>query len=120
MIAARAALAANRQGKYAEFHRALMVAKEINLVSIKTTSTRLGLDYVKLRKDMDDPQVTEALKRNLNLASALEINGTPAYIVGGRLIPGAIDSLALSQLVSDERSKRVSPNAFGGVETPRK
>jgi protein-disulfide isomerase len=114
MIAARAALAANQQGKYVEFHRALMAAQVINLVSIKTTAARLGLDYLKLRKDMDDLQVTEALSRNLNLANALEIHGTPGYIVGDRLIPGAIDSAALAQLVRDQRAKLISPGIAGG------
>ena len=120
LIAARAALAAHRQGKYAEFHRALMVAKEINLASIRATSVRLGLDYLKLRQDMDDPQVTEALKRNLNLANSLEINGTPGYIVGNRLIPGAIDPAALAQLVRDERAKLTSPGNVGVVGSPGK
>lgn len=118
LIAARAALAANRQGKYAEFHRALMVAKEISLASIKATAARLGLDFLKLRKDMDDLQITEALTRNINLASSLEINGTPGYIVGNRLIPGAIDSAALAQLVRDERAKLSSPGVVGVVGSP--
>lgn len=116
LIAARAALAAKRQGKYAEFHQALMSSKAINIGVVKATSARLGLNYAKLRQDMDDPQVTESLQRNIRLANSLEISGTPAYIVGGRLIPGAIDATALAQLVSDERAKLVSPNAVGVVE----
>ncbi len=110
LIAARAALAANRQGKYAEFHHALMTAQEVNINVIKAISTRLKLDYLKLRKDMDDSQVTESLQRNLRLATFLEIKGTPGYIVGERLIPGAIDPVALAQLVSDERAKLASQN----------
>lgn len=119
LIAARAALAANRQGKYAEFHQALMASKAIDIAVVKATSARLGLNYAKLRQDMDDPQVTESLQRNIRLANSLEISGTPAYIVGGRLIPGAIDATALVQLVSDERAKLVSANADGVVEARR-
>ena len=110
LIAARAALAANRQGKYAEFHRALMTAKEVNLNVIKAISTRLRLNYPRLRKDMDDPQVTASLQRNLRLATALEIRGTPGYIIGERLIPGAIDLVALGQVISDERAKLTTQN----------
>jgi protein-disulfide isomerase len=116
LIAARAALAASRQGKYVEFHRALMASQAIDIAVVKAISVRLGLNYAKLRQDMDDPQLTESLQRNIRLANSLEINGTPAYIVGGRLIPGAIDATALAQLVSDERAKLVTPNTAGVVE----
>jgi protein-disulfide isomerase len=112
-IAARAALAANRQGKYEEFHQALMAAKNVDLDVIKAISARLRLNYIKLRKDMDDSQVTESLQRNLRLATSLEISGTPGYIIGDRIIPGAIDSVALTQLVSDARARLTTRNTAG-------
>lgn len=120
LIAARAALAAKRQGKYAEFHQALMASKAISMDLIRATSVRLGLNYAKLRQDMDAPEVTESLQRNIRLATSLEINGTPAYIVGGRLIPGAVDATSLAQLVSDERAKLAGPNTVGVVEARQK
>ena len=72
---------------------------------IKATSERLGLDYAKLQKDMLDPKIGAAIDRNIRLAEALNINGTPAYLVGDRLIPGAIDSESLARLIKDERAK---------------
>ncbi len=103
--AAFAALAAKRQGKYAEFHVALMESVEINEEVIKSISDRLGLNYATLQKDMSDPRLNEALNRNLRLASTLGINGTPGYVVGGQIIPGAIDAGTLMNFLNVERGK---------------
>ena len=105
LLGARAALAAHKQGKYAAFHEALVQLPNITLEEIKALSERLGLNYERLVKDLEDAKTMEALERNAQLASALEINGTPAYIVGDQLIPGAIDADALAQLVAMERAK---------------
>ena len=103
--AAQAAMAASRQGKYVEFHNALIVAESAGDDVIKGISDKLGLDYAKLQKDMKDTKINEALERNLNLATALDINGTPAYIVGDQIIPGAIDASSLANIVAAERAK---------------
>lgn len=104
-VAARAALAANRQGQYAAFHQALMQSDGASDEVLKSISEGLGLNYATLKKDMDDPKLNEAIARNLRLATALGINGTPAYLVGEQFIPGAIDSESLAKVVSAERSK---------------
>lgn len=103
--AARAALAANRQGKYSAFHHGLITSDDTSSLAIKAISDKLGLNYATLQKDMADPGLIEALNRNLRLANALNINGTPAYIVGNQIIPGAIDMESLARIVSDERAK---------------
>lgn len=60
---------------------------------------------------MEDPQLGEQMDRNYKLASALDINGTPAFIIGDRLIPGTIDTEALATIVSEERTKQQEANA---------
>ena len=57
---------------------------------------------------MDDPKIDQALERNQRLATALGINGTPAYLIGERFIPGAIDSASLAKVISEERAKLIS------------
>lgn len=111
LLGARAALAAHKQGKYAAFHEALVQLPNITLEEIKALSDRLGMNYEQLTKDLEDPKTLEMLERNAHLASALEINGTPAYIVGGQLIPGAIEADALAQLVAAERAKSAKAKA---------
>lgn len=104
-LAAKAALAADRQGKYLEFHNALLSAEMINDEVIKNISDQLGLNYDTLQKDMNDEKINEALSNNYNLAAALNIQGTPAYIIGTQLIPGAIDINSLTNIVKAEREK---------------
>lgn len=110
MTAAKAALAAGRQGKYVEFHNALFDAESTDETAIKNISKTLGLDFTKLQKDMVDPKIDEQLARNARLAGSLDINGTPAYIVGDRIIPGAIDSDSLARFVAIERDRAVKAN----------
>jgi len=105
LVAARAALAAKRQGKYSEFHDALMSAEQADADTVTATAKALGLDYEKLVRDMEDPEITEQLERNYRLASALGINGTPAFVIGDRLVPGAIDENAMMEIIADERAK---------------
>lgn len=104
-LGAQAALAAHQQGKYVEFHNALIVAEEINEEVIKDISEKLGLNYEALKKDMSDEKINNSLTNNYNLATALGINGTPAYIVGEQIVPGAIDAESLTRIVAIERTK---------------
>jgi protein-disulfide isomerase len=103
--AARAALAAGRQGKFAEFHQALLESNGVSEDEIKELSGRLRLDYAALQRDMNDPKIIAAIDRNIRLAASLNINGTPAYLIGSRVIPGAIDFDSLITIIKAERVK---------------
>lgn len=107
-LGARAAMAAHRQGKYAAFHEALIQSEDVTIDEIKNIAERLQLDFTTMVKDMDDPKLVESIQRNARLANALEINGTPAYIVGGQIIPGAIDANSLANIVTAERAKHAN------------
>lgn len=103
--AARAALAADRQGKYAEFHRAMIIADGTGDEMLKSVSQSLGIDHAKLQTDMNDPKISAAIDRNTRLAAALNVEGTPAYLIGGRVIPGGVDLGFLTSAVKEERAK---------------
>src|SRR6185503_4093960 len=98
--AAKAALAAQKQGKFSEFHRALLESDSASDDAIKTVSDKLGLDYARLQKDMSDPAIDAMIERNHKLATALGIEGTPAYLVGSQIVPGAIDADSLARMVT--------------------
>lgn len=103
--AAKAALAAHRQGKYLEFHQALMATRgKLNERVVVEEARRVGLDVERLQADMDSPQIAEALARNHKAADALQVNGTPAFVIGERLIPGAVSMDRLRQLLEAERN----------------
>jgi len=104
MIAARAATAARKSDKFARFHDALMTARgSLDEASVLQIATEVGLDAKKLKSDMASEDVTKIIFRNRQLAEKLGITGTPAFVVGGQLIPGAIDLTAMRQLVAETR-----------------
>lgn len=91
VTAARAALAAHRQGKYVAMHDALMRLRgEPTEAAIMQVAGDLGLDREKLRRDMADPAIGQRIDANLRLAQMLGIQGTPAYVIGNEVLPGAV------------------------------
>ena len=104
LLASRALLAAQRQGKYAELHAVLMALREEPAEPVlKREAEKLGIDWSRLRRDMDDPAIARRLEANTRLAGALRIEGTPALVVGDTLVPGAVDLATLEKLVADAR-----------------
>jgi protein-disulfide isomerase len=106
MTASKAALAARKQGKYDALHRALMALKgQINDTAVFKTAESVGLDVDRLKRDMAAPEISRALKANTELADALDIRGTPGFVVGNEIVPGAIDLASLKQLIATARKK---------------
>jgi protein-disulfide isomerase len=104
VAAARAALAARRQGKYEAFHNAMMAATgEIAEDTIFKVAGLVGLDLGRLKRDMAAPEIGAALKANLALADALGVGGTPTFVIGDQLVPGAVDLASLEELVAQAR-----------------
>lgn len=107
VVAARALLAAHRQGKYAELYDALMSLRgEPTDAAIRSEAERVGLDYARLRREMDDPAIQQRLDANIALARALRIEGTPALIIGDTLVPGALPVAQIEQMVAAARQRR--------------
>ncbi|GIL00076.1 MAG: DSBA oxidoreductase [Alphaproteobacteria bacterium] len=102
--AARAALAARLQDKYLPFHQALMAHKgELDEAALFGIAEEVGLDVARLRTDMDSAEIDETISRNIKLANTLAIGGTPAFVVGETLVPGALDMDTLRKLVAEAR-----------------
>lgn len=92
--ASRAALAAKMQGKYWEFHRALLESPgQASEASALRIAEKLGLDVARLKKDMVSPEVKKEIDDTRQLASKMGIQGTPHFIVGDRIVPGAPENL---------------------------
>ena len=100
-FAARAALASRKQGKYVPFHNALMQATEqVTEETVMEIAREVGLDTERLEADMQDPAIQEAIARNLQLANALGITGTPSFVIGQEIVPGAVDLRTLQGLIA--------------------
>ena len=104
-FAAKAALAAHRQGLYFTFHEALMQAGgRADESSVLAVAEDVGLDVERLKSDMKDPEIQAAIDRNLALAEALRITGTPGFVVGKRILRGATDLGTLQSLIREARA----------------
>ena len=107
--ATRAALASIKQGKYEAFHMALLSAKsELTNDTILDIAKSVGLDVNRLTDDMTAPEIEAAIKKNHELAAGLKIDGTPTFVIGGQLVPGAMDKAALERLIREARSSSKS------------
>jgi protein-disulfide isomerase len=106
-VAARAAIAAAQQGRYAEFHRALMTdIQTVNRNSVLRLAEMMGLDVQQLKADMDSETVTRTLQKTRQLGQALQISGTPAFVIGDTVVPGALDRARLEELIAQARDKQ--------------
>ena len=109
--ASRVAIAAGRQGKYWDVHKAMLETKgQMNEANALAIATKLGLDIEKLKKDMASPEVEEEIKKSEALAKKMGVNGTPHFLVGDRAIPGAPEDLhdQLANHVKDLRKSGCS------------
>jgi protein-disulfide isomerase len=107
LFAAKAALAAHKQQKYVDFHKALMGAKRtVNEHSVLKVAEEIGIDVKRLQSDMKDPAIRSAIDRNIALARALHINGTPGFVVGENILRGATDLRTLQSLIQRARGNR--------------
>jgi protein-disulfide isomerase len=111
-LAAKAALASNAQGRYQAFHEALLAAKsDMTKEQVLHIASDVGLDAKKLEADMNNPEWTTVIERNKALAKELGITGTPAFVVGNELYPGAMDLAALKELVGRSQAHGGSSKA---------
>ena len=107
VFAAKAALAARKQGKYPEFHKALMqVRGPADDARTLAVAGQIGLDVDRLKSDMQDVAIQALIDRNIALAQALHIEGTPGFVVGERVFTGATDLKSLQATIEQARNKQ--------------
>ena len=103
-FASKAALAAQRQGKYMDLHQALMGFKgQLSDDVVLDLAKRTGLDMTQLQKDMDRPEIEAQIRKNYDLATALKISGTPGFIIGDSVVDGAMPIDKMKELVAAQR-----------------
>ena len=99
--AAHVSLAAAKAGKYAAFHRAVFAAGRPEGRTVERIAKDLGIDTA----FATDPAAQAEIDANLALARALSLTGTPSWVIGDRLLSGAVGYAALKQAVADARAK---------------
>jgi len=105
--ASRVALAAGKQlqgERLFDYHVKLMDNRgRVNGERALSVAKDLGLDMARLQKDMQGQDVQAALQENMGLADKLSLSGTPAFIIGDQVIPGAVGLAPLKQVVANVR-----------------
>lgn len=125
-LAAKAALAANQvdSSKYFAFHDALLSAENpMSETKVFKIAREVGYseDQIKtIKKDMDSPVVQKQLKDNFQLAQALQLAGTPAFIIANkdqsqlRFIPGSTSAADLQKQITDVSTAASSTPSTSG------
>lgn len=104
MFASKAALASVKQNKYVKFHEALMTSKQhLTDDGVLEVAEDVGIDVKKLKVDMEDPKITKMLDKNRALGESLGARGTPTFIIGGKLYPGALPVDQMKEIISNIR-----------------
>lgn len=105
-VAARAALAADRQGGYIAMHHALMAERgPLTEVRMRQIADAAQIDGARLEADLAayGRDIDQQLTRQANQAFSLGLRGTPAYLVGPYLIEGGLNDRQLAKAVAAAR-----------------
>lgn len=108
LFAARATLAARRQGKYEELHWALMAQPRVTEKLTLRVARSIGLDIPRLLNDMNHRNVARHIALSMDLSRNLGINGTPAFVIGDRVTRGLIPLDQMRDYVREARAARVN------------
>ncbi|MXQ12429.1 DsbA family protein [Microvirga makkahensis] len=106
--ASRVALAVKNQlqgQKLFDYHAKVMETRgRVNGERAMAVAKEMGVDMAKLQKDMEGAEIRNALQENMALGDKLSLTGTPAFIIGETVIPGAVGIEPLKQLIANVRS----------------
>lgn len=102
--AAKAAIASKKQGKYWEFHLAMLGHEgKVTRETVDQLAEQVGLDMARLKADMKTPETADVIRKNHELASSLYITGTPAFVIDKEVVPGYLPKDGLMASINEVR-----------------
>lgn len=108
-LAARFALSARYtvdEAAYLAVHDGLMTMRsDVTERSLQRLGEELGYDGDAILAGMTDPRVTEVIETNYALAQAMQVNGTPTFVLGRQLVRGFLPGAAMAELIAEERAQ---------------
>ncbi|RVQ67641.1 DsbA family protein [Croceicoccus ponticola] len=104
--AAKWALAAAHQGKYAQFHKAMYDVGKPTPDNIEKAAMQVGLDLAAARKVIVSPAIAAEIEANRAFASQLQFEGTPAWVTGTQTMQGAVGKDALATAIEQAGSRK--------------
>ncbi|MEO5587569.1 MAG: DsbA family protein [Novosphingobium sp.] len=102
--AAKMALAAGDQGKYAGFHKAMYEIGKPDAQTIDAAAKAAGVDLDRARKFIANPELEAEIERNMAFARKLGFQGTPSWVIGDRLLSGAVGKDVLAKAIAEAKS----------------
>jgi protein-disulfide isomerase len=106
MPAAIASMAANRQGKFWEYHDKLFAnQKALEDADLERVATEVGLDMAKFKKDIADPAIAQLIKDDMAFAATVNARGTPNFFINGRNVRGAVPFETFETTIKEELDK---------------
>ena len=106
LSAAKASLAAKNQNKYFEFHSKLMKhTGKIDDKLLLSFAKELKIDTKKLKSDYSNEKLMSIINKNREIANRLNLRGTPAFIIGNKVYPGAMSEKDIEKIIALERKK---------------
>jgi protein-disulfide isomerase len=99
--AARASLAAAQQGTFQGFHDALYAAGPVSEATIKGAAARAGVSLSAVDTGIVDAEIT----KNMQTAAKLGMNGTPSWVVGDRILSGALPIEEIEKAIAAARGQ---------------
>ncbi len=106
VVAAKTALAAAKQGKYRDYYLAQFAGGPPSEASIKAAAAKAGLDSAALQKAFLNGDLQAEIEKNLGFARDLGFNGTPTFIIGDRVLQGAVGYDELKKAIEEARAKK--------------
>lgn len=98
------AMAAQKQGKYFEFHKGLMTFNgPKNEEAMAKVAKDIGLDVEQMKKDAASPETKALLAKKVEVAQALRITGTPGFIVGDQIVRGYVPYDGMKAIIDEAR-----------------
>jgi protein-disulfide isomerase len=100
--AAEAARCAGAQGKFWEYHDVLFYSKLLDIADLKKHARVLQLDGDRFDSCLDNGDTAELVKKDLEEGKNLGLTGTPSFFINGHFFSGAVDYVALKQMVDQQ------------------
>jgi protein-disulfide isomerase len=106
-VAAGWALAAAKQGKHKAFHDAMFAKGPPSENTIRAAAEAAGLDLARAQSDANSAEIAAEIDGNLAMMQQIGFNGTPTFVIGGKMIEGSMGYDMLKDAVEKTRKAKV-------------
>jgi len=97
--AAQAAVIAQQQGKFWEYHDRLFAARDLSVDALKKIAVEVGLKQNEFSQGLDSPATRAAVEKDIRDARQLGVRGTPTFFVNGKIVRGAATLATLTRAI---------------------